>query len=190
MIRFGRAVAVAGGVGSLLLAGATAASASTARPQPSRGCDSGVWSGYEGTQVDGSNLAVSVEGGKVVALAHQTRGFFGQGGSQDCFFWFNPAGTTDNAKYAVLASPSTGVPTGQALTAMWAPSRRGGGSWSVGLASTEKGSTAQQWVFNGTGWTNAASGTELKTNGNRHALSLEPTSSAPAANNTFHASGF
>jgi hypothetical protein len=73
---------------------------------------------------------------------------------------------------------------------MWAPSRRGGGSWSVGLASTEKGSTAQQWVFNGTGWTNTAAGTELKTNGNGHALSLESTSSAPAANNTFHTSGF
>jgi hypothetical protein len=189
MIKFAKTAAIAGGAGCLLLAGATAASASTAAPQPRGGCDSGVWSGYEGTQVDGSNLAVSVEGGKVVALAHQSRGFFG-GGSQDCFFWFNPAGTTDNAKYAVLASPASGVPTGEALTAMWSPGWHGGGSWVVGLGSTEKGSSAQQWVYNGTGWTNAAAGAELKTNGNGHELTLEPTSSAPAADNTFHTSGF
>lgn len=195
MRSIGTIAAMLAAAAGLVLAAATAASASpttpsaapTAAPSSHGGCGAGVWSGWENTQADQDNLAISVLNGKVVALAHQTRGFFGVGGSNECFFWFGVAGTAVNAKYAVEANPATGIPEGQALTAMWSGPAR---SWVVGLASTAKGSAAQQWVYTGgetSGpWTNAASGDELESHGSGHQITLVSPATPASDATTWH----
>lgn len=130
--------------------------------------------------MDGNGLAISVLDGKVVALKHQLPGIFGFGGSQDCWYWFPPGTAAPaGAKYADLASPSTGIPGGEALTAMWAPTPHGP-TWIVGLASASKGNTAQQWTYNGNSWTNGAVSLELRTNGNGGPVTLTNPANAGA----------
>jgi hypothetical protein len=162
----------------LIIASGTAGAA-TASPQPKDSCNTGVWAGWDNTQADANNLAISAVGGKVVALAHQAPGLFGIGGSNDCFYWFGVAGhaSTDNAKYAVEVSPQTGLPEGEALTAEWSGPGR---PWVIGLGSTEKGSTTQEFVWNGSTdfAVPGANGDVLQSNGNGKQITLVPAADA------------
>ena len=178
-----RLAAIAAATVTLVGGAAAAASASPAAP-PKAGCDTGAWFGYEGTQVDGHGLAIADLNGRIVATRHPDLGFLGR--ANECFFWFAAAGTSDNAKYAVVASPQTGAPGTQALSAMWSPK-----GWVLGLSAADRASTAQQWVFDGVGdFDNAASGLKFQTTANGGPVALVPSDTQTGPSDTFTASGF
>jgi hypothetical protein len=176
-----RAAAAAATLALLAVPGIASASANSPHP-PSGGCDRGVWSGYEGTQRSGTGLSIAVQGNRVVGT-HGTSVFFG---ANTCIDFFQVAGTSDNAKYAVVANPQTGVPTGEALTAMWSPH-----GWELGLASTQKGSADQQFVYDGShDFDIPGANAELATTFSGGGIRLVPESAPVTPSTTFTAIGF
>ena len=176
-----RAAAAAATLALLAVPGIASASANSPHP-PSGGCDRGVWSGYEGTQRSGTGLSIAVQGNRVIGT-HATSRF---SGANTCIDFFQVAGTSDNAKYAVVANPQTGVPTGEALTAMWSPH-----GWELGLASTQKGSADQQFVYDGShDFDIPGANAELATTFSGGGIRLVPESAPVTPSTTFTAIGF
>jgi hypothetical protein len=177
-----RMAAIAAATVTLVGGGAATAMASPAHP-PKAGCDTGAWFGYEGTQVDGHGLAIADLNGRIVATSHPSQGFFGT--ANECFFWFAAATGSNNAKFAVVASPQTGAPGTEALSAMWSPK-----GWVLGLSAADHASTAQEWVFDGADFDNAASGLKFRTTSNGGPVALVSAATPTGPSDTFTPSGF
>jgi hypothetical protein len=146
------------------------------------GCTTGIYAGYSGTQQDGSTvpLYLAAVGNSIVGTS-STRTF----GAED-FFWFNyEGGTNDIAEWAPF-----GVASNEVMAVVPQPLRphytynAPTTSYAVVLQQAS-GATNQQWTYNGTGWTNVATGPDLvlQTNGNNNPVTMAPVTATP--NQTF-----
>jgi len=109
-------------------------------------CADGIYAGYCGTQVSGTDLYIAVGfGGQIIGTATPLA-------ANAEFFWFADASpaAANNDKYAEFA------PYGIASNRVMADVDH-----HIVLA-TATGAADQKWVYNGTGWTNVGTGDVLR----------------------------
>jgi hypothetical protein len=177
-LKIGLAVAVLAG---LTLISTASAGVFSSGPD---GCATGIYAGYCGTQKDASTvpLYLAANGNTVIGTS-STRGF----GSED-FFWFNyEGGTNDIAEWAPF-----GIASNEVMAVVPVQQH----SWYIHDAPVTSyavvlqpgtGATNQQWTYNGTGWTNVASGPDLvlQTNGDNNPVTMAPVTATPNQTFTF-----
>ena len=142
--------AIAAASATLAIGIAGAASASESMPHSAGGygtenCADGIYAGYCGTQVSGTDLYIAVGfGGQVIGTTNPRA-------DNAEFFWFSGGtASTSNDDYAEFA------PAGIASNKVMADVNH-----HIVLA-TASGAADQQWFYNGTGWTNTGTGDVLK----------------------------
>jgi hypothetical protein len=176
-MRFGKKVwAVTATV--LASAGLTAGVASAASPGSSHphfggstyNCSNGIYAGYCGTQESDTGLYIAVDWNDQVIGTKHPRADNAE------FFWFADASPShaNNDKYAEFA------PHGVASNKVMAEEHH-----HIVLA-TASGVADQKWVFDGTGWTNVATGDVLRaTHDGGPILAAHGPSSGPLESWTF-----
>lgn len=172
-LKIGLAVAVLAGLTIISTASAGVFGSAT------DACATGIYAGYCGTQQDGAGLYLAASGQNVIATSSRTFG------TED-FFWFNYEGATnDIAEFAPL-----GIASNLVMAVVAQHPRYNGNVPSTSYAVVLQfatGASNQQWTYNGTGWTNVASGPGLmlQTNGNNNPVTMAPPTGAPNQTFTF-----
>ena len=156
------------------------ASAGVFAPSPSAGCANGIYAGYCGTQEDSSAVPLYLAArGNVIIGTSSTHGF----GTED-FFWFGfEGGTNDIAEWA-----PDGVASNLVMAVAPIYSYQSHSTAYAVVLQQASGATDQQWTYNGTGWTNVATGPNLvlQTNGNNNPVTMVPTPASAMPNQTFN----